>query len=344
MYDVVTIGTGARDIFLTSSAFHSVKDKHLRRFGFGSGRAECLPYGAKIEIERPTMTIGGGAANAAVTFARHGLRAAAAVKLGMDQDGKAVADALRAERIAVHAIEDRGRGTAWSCIIVPPDGERTILHYRGASSDLEAVDIPFDKIKARWAYLVPGHVPLKTLIRIVRALKKNKTRIAFNPSQFYVEMGLDALAPILKACDVILVNREEAAALTRLAVKGEKRIFNTLHNHVDGLVAMTDGPRGVRVSDGKNRRIYRAGVFKEKILVDRTGSGDAFGSGFVAGLAAGRWDGKANDALVLKAIARGSANATSVVEHVGAQAGILTSSQFEHDPRWRGLHVAAVKR
>jgi sugar/nucleoside kinase (ribokinase family) len=344
MYDVVTIGTGARDIFLTSSAFHSVRNKHFRRLGFGSDRAECLPYGAKIEIERPTLTIGGGAANAAVTFARQGFRTAAAVKIGKDQDGKAVAAALVAERVHVHAIEDRGRGTAWSCIVLPPDGERTILHYRGASSDLAADDIPFEKLKTRWAYLVPGHVPLKTLVRIVKALKKGKTRIAFNPSQFYVDMGLEVLAPILKACDLILVNKEEAAALTRLAVKSEKRIFNTLHNHVDGLVAMTDGPRGVRVSDGKNRRIYRAGVFKERDLLDRTGSGDAFGSGFVAGLIEGGWKGSVNDEAVLRAIARGSANATSVVEHLGAQAGILTKTQFEHDPRWRGLHVAAVKR
>ena len=45
---------------------------------------------------------------------------------------------------------------------------------------------------------------------------------------------------------------------------------------------MTDGAGGVLVSDG--HIIYKSGVFKEEKVVDRTGSGDAFGAGFIAGL------------------------------------------------------------
>ena len=48
-----------------------------------------------------------------------------------------------------------------------------------------------------------------------------------------------------------------------------------------GIVAVTSGPDGATVSDGNY--IYHAGTFRETKLVDRTGVGDAFGSGFVAG-------------------------------------------------------------
>ena len=97
-----------------------------------------------------------------------------------------------------------------------------------------------------------------------------------------------------------------------------------------GIVAVTKGPAGVTVSDGKN--LYRAGTFKEKIIADRTGAGDSFGSGFVAGLMRSQGD-------IKYAIRLATANATSVVEQVGATEGILTKDQFEQDPRWKDLNI-----
>ena len=68
----------------------------------------------------------------------------------------------------------------------------------------------------------------------------------------------------------------------------------------------------------------------EKEVVDRTGAGDAFGSGFVAG-------------LLLKddidyAIKIGSANATSKVENMGAKAGLLYQKDL-NNPRWKKLEI-----
>jgi len=91
---------------------------------------------------------------------------------------------------------------------------------------------------------------------------------------------------------------------------------------------MTEGNKGVLVSDGKN--IYSAGIFRGK-LVDRTGAGDAFGSGFVAGII------EKNN--IEYAIRLGSANATSVVEKIGAQAGILTKGEFEKSERWQKFEI-----
>ena len=53
MYDVITIGTATRDVFLQSSAFKPVKDPHFTPAeGFPSGEAECFALGKKIEIEK----------------------------------------------------------------------------------------------------------------------------------------------------------------------------------------------------------------------------------------------------------------------------------------------------
>jgi sugar/nucleoside kinase (ribokinase family) len=94
---------------------------------------------------------------------------------------------------------------------------------------------------------------------------------------------------------------------------------------------MTDGPRGVHTSDGV--RIYTAGIFENKQLVSRAGAGDAFGSGFVAGLM-DRED-------IAYAMRFASANATSVTEHMGTHEGVLTRAQFVKDARWKKLNITA---
>ncbi|MEK7627405.1 MAG: PfkB family carbohydrate kinase, partial [Patescibacteria group bacterium] len=101
---------------------------------------------------------------------------------------------------------------------------------------------------------------------------------------------------------------------------------------------MTDGPNGVWVSDGKI--IYKSGIYKEKKIVDRTGAGDAFGSGFLAGLLRKSEVGVKtfSPEAIEYAIKLGSANATSVVEHIGAKNIILTQEDFK-DKRWDNLEI-----
>ena len=86
MFDVITIGTATRDVFLTSNLFKVLKDPtHLKKLGFKTGEAECFALGSKIEVEKPTITVGGGAANAALTFSRQGLRTASVLRMGDDE-------------------------------------------------------------------------------------------------------------------------------------------------------------------------------------------------------------------------------------------------------------------
>jgi len=90
---------------------------------------------------------------------------------------------------------------------------------------------------------------------------------------------------------------------------------------------MTKGPKGVVVSDGKT--IYQAGIFPERALVDRTGAGDAFGSGFVVGFLRGG---------ISEGIRVACANSTSKLEHLGSKAGILCKDDLA-DPRWSNLSI-----
>ena len=84
---------------------------------------------------------------------------------------------------------------------------------------------------------------------------------------------------------------------------------------------MTKGPKGVEVSDGKTR--WSAGVLPLKKIVDRTGAGDAFGSGFISALIEKPGD-------IEYAIQLASANATGVLTEWGAENGLLKKGDSAH--------------
>ena len=343
MFDVLTIGTATRDVFLTSPLFKIVRDpEHLERLGFPTGEAQCFALGGKLEIGKPILTIGGGASNSAMTFARQGLKTAALIKIGDDDNGRAILGDLKKEGVTALALRDKETATAYSVILLSPSGERTILNYRGASEFLKKNELPAGKLKARWAYISPGRIHLEVIQSLLRDLKKNKTMIAMNPSKYYLELGLKRFKPILDKLDVVIMNREEASYLTRIKYEDEKRIFKKFDELANCLAIMTEGSKGVLVSDGKT--VYKAGIYKEKRVIDRTGAGDAFGSGFVASLAESskkkNYHSCVYDPKVIEsAIKLGSANATSVVEKIGAEAGILTKKEFEKESRFKNLPI-----
>ncbi len=340
MFDVITIGTATKDIFLTSPLFRVVNDqKHLKKLGFPTGEAQCFALGGKIEIGKPVLSTGGGAANAATTFARQGLKTACLVKIGKDEAAENILSEFKKEKIVSFAVRDKKAETAYSIVLLAPSGERTILVYRGASEDLKIKEIPFDKLKARWAYVTPGKIPFPVIKKIFDRLAKNKTLIAFNPSEYFIKMGIKKLKPLLGKSKAVILNREEAAYLTGVDYQKEKDIFKKLDRAIAGIALMTDGARGGLVSDGAN--IYKYGVFPQK-AIDSTGAGDAFGSGFVSGLIRTGESCEKNTCRIgnIKyAIRLGAANAASAIERIGAKEGILTKKEFEKSKRWKKLKI-----
>lgn len=333
MFDVVTIGTATRDVFLTSTAFKVLKDlKHLQKIGFPKGEATCMALGSKIEVREPVFTTGGGAANAAVSFARQGLKTAAVIKVAEDDAGSSVLESLKREGIKIFATRSKKNATACSTVLVTEGGERTILVYRG-EGELQERDIPFASFSARWVYCSPGNISFPLMLKIIVALKKKGIKIALNPPQTYLE-HLNSLKPILKQVDAVILNQEEAAKLTGVPYAKETKILETFSAIVEnGIALMTQDVRGAMASGGGY--VYRVGAFSKVKEVDATGAGDAFGAGFIAGLV------ETDD--MLYALRLAAANAASVVEHVGATTGALTVRQFK-SARWAEVSLDIEER
>jgi ribokinase len=307
---ILTFGAATQDVFLTGKALHARRDVRTRDY------VEQFPLGAKIDVENVYFDTGGGATNAAVTFARQGLHVGYVGKIGHDPAGAEVQRVLRREGVAIdRLVYDAKLATGYSTILLAPNGERTILTHRGASHDLKAKDIAIRTLEADWFYITSLAGNLDLLGKLLKHANNHGIQVALDPgnAELAQTKKLRALLPLVTA---LKANAEELRTLF-----GGDNLRDTVVRAADTCpyIVGTNGPAGSYASAGG--KLYQAGMYQKVKPVDRLGAGDAFGSGFVAALAKGL---PMEDALSL-----GSANASSVVAQIGAKTGILKTSRIK---------------
>lgn len=339
MKDILVVGSATYDIFLSSPLFKATSDPHFKdNPAFPTGTAECFAFGGKISVDSLHAESGGGATNAAVTFARHGLTTSCLAPVGSDLFATLIETELKKEGITTIFDRQPKFPTGYSTILLSKDGERTILTYRGAGDSFSNSLLNNKNFSASWLYLVSGHLLLPTIKKIFSLAHTRKIKIAMNPSLHHLSLGPVSLAPFLKHLSVLVLNREEGSVLTGHPYADKERILSSLRSLTPALILLTDGPAGATVLSGQTS--FSAKPFKEKELLDRTGAGDAFGSGFVASLITAEKKLKKKFSLFDEKIQREAlrfalANSTSVVEHIGAKPGILTYAQFTRQKRFK---------
>lgn len=308
MPDVITIGSATRDVFLLSKAFQIIRSPQNDH-----GHLECVELGAKIDVESCELTTGGGATNAAVTFARLGFSTAAVTRIGDDEPGHAVLADLTAANVDTALVKTVKKGrTAYSTLLTAQNGERTVLVYRGVSSEFAQTDIPWKGLSAKWLYITSLSGNLELLQKLLEAAKKKDIKVALNPGGGEL-MRAAQLRPLLSGVDVLLLNLEEAQSFTGSTSKDGKELSQMLAKG-ETIAVVTDGQRGAYAAQGKIKYYAKNRNVKS---VSRTGAGDAFGSGLVAALM--------KDMSLEDALKVGTLNAESVIQEIGAKKGILTA-------------------
>lgn len=308
---MLAIGSAAQDVFLVGGSIFKPHIEKGIEYAF-------VPLGEKLELEKVIFTTGGDAMNAATTFARQGMHSQFMGILGADAAGEAVLRVFDEEEIDTHYLRQDARYiTNYSTILLAPTGERTILVYHGSKLRADGADIDFTAIEqADWLYI--SSVASMTLLeKIFTRAKKHGVKVAFNPSARELAQA-DKLRPLLEDVTVLLTNKQEMQKIV------EGKTMDELIRHAVHFVpnvVISDGPRGVYATDGI--KLVKAGIYEDVKVIDRLGAGDAFGSGFVAMLAKGK--------TLEEAVTFASANSTSVVQHVGAKAGILHKNARVHD-------------
>lgn len=313
MTKVVTIGAAVQDVFLSHSPeLKPVADKTADELFLK------IELGSKNDVNNIDFSTGGGATNAAVTFARQGLDVQFMGTIGHDPAGAAVLDALDQEGVGTTFVTySEKHHTGYSVVLLASSGERTFLTYRGASTHYDIHNFNLNNIlNADWLYVTSMAGCLDIIDEIFSSAKKIGMKVFFNPGKGELNHPEKMIA-LLEDVDILSVNLEEA----KMLVPGEnaEELARRLSKYVS-VVIISDGPNGVTATDGQT--IIRAGMYEDVKVVDRTGAGDAFGSGFLSYYAKGK---SLKDSIVFA-----SANSTSVVTKIGAKTGILYKGAVLH--------------
>lgn len=313
MVKILAIGKGTQDVFLRSDEFDPHKEgKHMYTH---------LPLGLKMEVDNVDFSTGGNATNVAVTLARQGIESAYMWGLGEDPASQSILHELDKEGVDTrHVVQDQDYQSGYSVILIATNGERTILNHRGQAFGRSGRhNFDLDAIKEYdWIYPTSlGNGGLTLLRQIVDTAHKHDVKVMLNPAGPELAEA-DKLKALLEDVDVLICNKEEMA----MVVDGKTCEELAIHalNYVP-VAIVSDGPNGVVATDGKT--LVRAGMYEDVPVIDRTGAGDAFASGFLS-----QW---AQGVSLRDSIIFASANSTSVVNKIGAKAGILRKGVKLHE-------------
>ena len=238
--------------------------------------------------------------------------------LGDDDVGAETVDYLREQNINTHYFTVHSGYKSNYHYVLWYESDRTILvkheHYKYKWPILNSDAAP------QWLYLSSlGEGTEKYHEDIVAYLTEHpEVKLAFQPGTFQLKMG-DKLKAIYERSEVVFMNVEEAKRLLNTDESDVKKLLAELSAWGPSLTVITDGPKGAYLL--KERDVWFMPPYPDpKPPFERTGAGDAFASTFTAALALGR--------APLEALTWAPINSMNVVQHIGAQEGLLTQKQL----------------
>ncbi len=274
----------------------------------------CLDYGAKIDVDVVDSQIAGSAPNVAIGVFRLGHKTAVISSLGEDTTRPLAMEVLKREGVDTRHVEVvKGEKSTYS-VVLNYKGEKTILtgHIK------HEYHLPVRFTKPDWIYVGEMGEGYETIYRQVTAYaKKDGVKIAMNPGSIQVEEHKRVLYDLLPHLEVLFVNREEAQALCRSTPLEIHKLAGALSKMGPKHVVITDGPRGSYEYGGRDLRY--CSVFPGK-LVEATGAGDAFASGYLGAVMSGE--------PCSEGLRWGAVNAASVVGFVGPTKGLLVNKEI----------------
>lgn len=334
---IMTIGSVTRDIFISDIEMLLQKQPDVISF----------PEGIKQNVGTISCKIGGGAANAAFSFSRLGFSTGCFFKAGSDDAAQQIASALSTAGVTLcNPVYGADMLTGTSFILTAPSGNHTVLAFRGANATLLKSELPLDSLSRYESVYISSlsETSAQILPFLCEQAKSSGLLVAHNPGASQLKNQTQTILESAQWIDLLIMNAQEATLLFStltgksacdeqhgllknllkkfMAIDGEplslKQFFAEIHALGPKVVVVTNGAEGVYASDGQSF------FFQKSIPVSvasTVGAGDAFGSCFVASIMQGK--------SIEEALRRGVINSASVIQHLGAQEGLLLAPALE---------------
>lgn len=319
MKDVISIGDATLDTFIELEKAIVTKNSH--------GESLCLPFADKIPIHKLTKKVAGNAANVAVGISRLGLTSAFWTKLGDDEFAKEVLKKMRDEKVSTRYVQKEKGTVSNFTVVLNYKGERTQLIHR-----LPRDYNPPDNLEpAQYFYLTAmGENHNLAYAELLSFMIKKKVKLAYNPGKFQITCKEKICLDLLPYVEILFVNKEEAELIIhgeaanyhkntkQLPKRHIKEIMKELYKLGPEVIVVTDGVKGSYAF--ADNTFYHLPIFNGP-LVERTGAGDAYATGFLSA--------KIHGKTTREAMRWGTFNSWSVVQFIGPQDGLLTLSRMK---------------
>jgi ribokinase len=316
--DFIALGDITTDAFIELDTDHAhVADGE--RHGSTGKKELHMSFGDKLPYKSVAVIRAvGNSPNASVSAARLGLASALISDIGDDQNGQECIEALQENSVVTDYITQHA-------------GALTNYHYVLRYKEERTILIKHE----RYEYALPAFLPPKWLYlsslsdnslphhhSIAQYLVDNpQVKLAFQPGTFQIKLGYENLKKLYAHTELFFCNKEEAQRILEKPNEvAMKNLLAGMHELGPRIAVITDGPRGAYTFDGSE--YWRMPMYPDPAPpVDRTGAGDSFSSTFTAALALGK--------SIPEALSWGPINSMNVVQHIGAQKGLLTREELE---------------
>ena len=322
--DMIAVGD------IVTDAFIKLFDDQAHAYSNEHGKWLAMQYATKIPFDHAEVIEGvGNAANAAVAFARLGLKAGLAANVGEDKEGRDMIHALQKNKVDTRFVR------------INPD-KKSNYHYVLWYKEERTILIKHESYDYDWPHLRKTEIPEWLYFssvsehadgyhdEIAEWLEDHpEVKLAWQPGTFQMKAGVERMHRLYARAEVTILNREEAVFVTGGDYHNLHDLLDRLHRLGTKIAVITDGPDGAYASDGHQR--LKMPLYPDpEPPKERTGAGDAFASTFVAALAKGN--------TLEGALQWAPINSMSVVQKTGAQAGLLTERELEEflrkSPDW----------
>ncbi len=272
------------------------------------------------ECEQFTRFFGGSPANIAINLSNMGKKAAIIATVGKDDIGNFLVDTLDKAGVIVEGV-NQSLSNQTSLVFVSKSKENpSFIAYRDADKHIEYTqkyEELIDKAKIIHFTAWPiSHEPARTtMLKIIEVAKNKNKIISFDPNYRQVlwegkQEGVTFIKSILKDIDIVKPSLDDAYHIFGKASEADYiEMFLKLGAKT---VILTLGEDGLIYSNGKEQ-IHMPTCAQE--VVDTTGAGDGFWSGFYGGLTEGL--------DMIEALKIGTYTASIAVQHPGATPPLL---------------------
>ena len=309
---ILGIGNAIVDVFVR------VNDDFLLKNNLTKGSMKLIEKNefeslkSAIKIEK--IEAGGSVANTMAGIAYLKGEASFIGKINSDEFGKIYKESL--EKIKVnfpYSEKSEDLSTGASIILITPDSERTMCTYLGISSQLSKEDIKEDYIKGHEIIFLEGYLWDKGISEemfkhVINLAKKNNIRIAMSLSDIFCvkRHRKDFFNLLLNDINILIGNENEINELMQ-----KKNLLDCIIElkKINKLIIITRSANGSIAL--LNNEITNCDSSKVEKVLDLTGAGDLFASGFLKEYL--------DQSNIKKCLQSGSELAAKVIQKIGAR-------------------------